>query len=55
MAAGHSNREIGRRLFISPRTAEHHVQNIYSKIGLSSRAGAAMFALEHDLIAVGMK
>jgi HD-GYP domain-containing protein (c-di-GMP phosphodiesterase class II)/DNA-binding CsgD family transcriptional regulator len=55
MAAGHSNREIGRRLFISHRTAEHHVQNIYSKIGLSTRAGAAMFALEHDLIAVGRK
>ena len=51
LATGLSNREIGRRLFISPRTAESHVQHIYTKIGLSTRAGAAMFAMEHDLIA----
>jgi HD-GYP domain-containing protein (c-di-GMP phosphodiesterase class II)/DNA-binding CsgD family transcriptional regulator len=50
LALGFSNRDIGRQLFISPRTAEHHVQSIYSKIGMSTRAGAAMFAMEHDLI-----
>ncbi len=37
MAGGLSNPEIGRRLFISPRTAEHHVQHIYSKIGVTTR------------------
>jgi HD-GYP domain-containing protein (c-di-GMP phosphodiesterase class II) len=50
MAAGLSNREVARRLYISPRTAEHHVQHIYTKIGVSSRAAAAVFAMEHGLI-----
>ena len=51
LAEGLSNKEIGRRLFVSPRTAESHVQHIYSKIGISTRAGAAMFAMQHDLLA----
>ena len=50
MARGLSNRDISERLVISPRTAEHHVQHIYSKIGLSTRPGAALFALQHDLL-----
>ena len=50
LATGLSNRDIARRLFISPRTAESHVQHIYTKIGLSTRAGAAMFAMRHDLL-----
>ncbi len=50
VARGHSNREIARLLWISPKTAGHHVQHIYAKIGISTRAAAAMFAMEHDLI-----
>ena len=50
LARGLSNREIARQLDVSPRTAEHHVQHIYAKIGLSSRAAAALFAMEHDLL-----
>ena len=50
VSEGLSNREIARRLYISPRTAEHHVQHIYTKIGVSSRAAAALFAMEHGLI-----
>lgn len=50
VAAGLSNREIARVLQVTPRTAEHHVQDIYAKIGVSSRAGAAMFAMEHRLL-----
>jgi len=50
VALGLSNREIAGRLFISPRTAEHHVQHIYAKIGTSTRASAAIFAMEHDLL-----
>ncbi len=49
-ARGKSNREIADALFISPKTADHHVQHIYAKIGVSTRAGAAIFAMEHDLI-----
>lgn len=50
VAEGCSNPEIGRALGISRRTAEHHVQHIYTKIGVSTRAAAALFALEHDLL-----
>jgi HD-GYP domain-containing protein (c-di-GMP phosphodiesterase class II) len=44
-----SNREIAEQLHISRRTAEHHVQNSYAKIGVTSRSAAALFAMEHDL------
>ena len=47
---GHKNPDIARRLVISRRTAEHHVQDVYAHIGVSSRAGAALFAMEHDLL-----
>ena len=50
VARGHSNREMAHMLWISPKTAGHHVQHIYAKIGVSSRAAAAMFAMENDLI-----
>jgi HD-GYP domain-containing protein (c-di-GMP phosphodiesterase class II) len=50
VAAGCGNAAIGERLVISRRTAETHVQRIYRKIGSSSRASAAMFAMEHGLV-----
>jgi DNA-binding NarL/FixJ family response regulator len=50
VAQGCSNAEIASRLVISRRTAEHHVQHIYAKIGVSSRAAAALFAAEHHLL-----
>jgi HD-GYP domain-containing protein (c-di-GMP phosphodiesterase class II) len=50
VARGLSNRQIAAALFISPRTAEHHVQHIYAKIDASTRAAAAMFAMEHGLL-----
>jgi len=50
VARGLSNRQIADRLVVSPRTAEHHVQHIYAKIGVSSRAAAALFAMEHELV-----
>jgi DNA-binding NarL/FixJ family response regulator len=50
VARGYSNREIADRLVVSTRTAEHHVQHIYSKIGVSSRAAAALFAMERALL-----
>ena len=50
VAEGCSNAEIADRLVISPRTAEHHVQHIYAKLGTSSRAAAAVFAIEHGLL-----
>lgn len=50
IARGASYKEVAGRLFISPKTAEHHVGHIYTKIGVSSRAAAALFAMEHDLL-----
>lgn len=50
VARGLSNRQVAAALVISPRTAEHHVQHIYAKIGASTRAAAAMFAMEHGLL-----
>jgi len=50
VAQGLSNPQIAERLVISRRTAEHHVQDVYSRIGVSSRAAAALFAMEHDLL-----
>jgi putative nucleotidyltransferase with HDIG domain len=50
VARGLSNKEIAARLVISRRTAEHHVQHVYTKIGSSTRAGAALFAMDHDLL-----
>jgi HD-GYP domain-containing protein (c-di-GMP phosphodiesterase class II) len=50
VARGLSNRQIAAALYISSRTAEHHVQHIYTKIGASTRAAAAMFAMEHGLL-----
>jgi ATP/maltotriose-dependent transcriptional regulator MalT len=41
---GLTNREIAERLFISPKTAEHHVSRVYAKIGVSTRAQAAAYA-----------
>ena len=50
VAAGRSNPEIASELVISRRTAEHHVQHIYAKVGVASRAGLALFAHEYGLI-----
>jgi DNA-binding CsgD family transcriptional regulator len=47
LGEGMSNREIAERLFISPKTAEHHVSRIYVKLGLKSRAEAAGYAVRH--------
>ena len=44
LANGHTNRAIAARLHLSPRTVEHHVQSILSKLGLRNRAAAAAFA-----------
>ncbi len=51
IARGASYKDVAERLSISPKTAEHHVGHIYTKIGVSSRAAAALFAMEHDLLA----
>ena len=49
-ARGLSNREIADRLVISRKTAANHVEHIYSKIGVSNRARASLFAVRNGLI-----
>ena len=50
LAAGKSNRQIAATLVISEHTAARHVQNIFAKLRVSSRAAATAFAFEHDLV-----
>ena len=50
VAAGGSNREIAATLVISERTVARHLQNIFAKLGVSSRTAAGAFAFEHDLL-----
>ena len=50
IAQGRSNREIAQRLVISEPTVAHHAQHIYKKIGVSTRAAATLFAMQHALI-----
>jgi HD-GYP domain-containing protein (c-di-GMP phosphodiesterase class II) len=50
LARGASNRQIAESLVVSPRTVQHHLASVYAKIGLHTRAGAAVFAIEHGLV-----
>jgi len=50
LARGASNKQIAADLVITPKTAGNHVEHIYAKIGASSRAAAAMFAIQHGLL-----
>jgi HD-GYP domain-containing protein (c-di-GMP phosphodiesterase class II) len=47
---GLSNRQMAEILFVSPKTVDHHIQHIYDKIGVSTRVGATLFALQHGLV-----
>ena len=50
LARGLSNKQIGARLVISPKTVGNHVEHIYAKIGASSRAAAGLFAVQQGLL-----
>jgi HD-GYP domain-containing protein (c-di-GMP phosphodiesterase class II) len=50
IARGRSNREVAAALGISPKTVGHHVEHVYAKAGVATRAGATLFAMEHGLL-----
>ena len=49
-ARGLTTRQIADRLYISPKTADHHIQHIYGKIGVSTRAAAALWSMQHNVV-----
>ncbi len=50
LVKGYTNAEIAQRLGISAKTVDHHVQHIYSKLEVSTRAAATLFAVQHHLV-----
>ncbi|MEE4025340.1 response regulator transcription factor [Gordonia sp. PKS22-38] len=50
MARGHTNAEIGGRLFISEVTVKSHVNHIFTKLDLRDRAAAIVYAFDHSLV-----
>jgi DNA-binding CsgD family transcriptional regulator len=50
VASGKSNREIAKTLVISEHTVARHLQNIFAKLSVSSRAAATAFAFEHEIV-----
>jgi HD-GYP domain-containing protein (c-di-GMP phosphodiesterase class II) len=50
LAVGLPNKGIARRLGISPKTVDTHIEHIYTKLGVSNRAGAALHAMHHGLV-----
>jgi HD-GYP domain-containing protein (c-di-GMP phosphodiesterase class II) len=53
LARGLQTKQVARALGIAIKTADRHVQNAYAKIGVSTRAAATLFAMEHGLVAWG--
>jgi HD-GYP domain-containing protein (c-di-GMP phosphodiesterase class II) len=53
LARGMQTKQVAAALGISVKTADRHVQNAYGKIGVSTRAGATLFAIQHGLLAWG--
>jgi DNA-binding NarL/FixJ family response regulator len=53
LARGLQTKQVARALGISVKTADRHIQNSYRKIGVSTRAAATLFAMEHGLVAWG--
>jgi HD-GYP domain-containing protein (c-di-GMP phosphodiesterase class II)/DNA-binding CsgD family transcriptional regulator len=49
-AKGLTTRQIADRLYVAPKTADHHIQHIYTKIGVSTRAAAALWAMQHAIV-----
>lgn len=47
---GGTKKQVAAALSVAPSTIDHHVRHVHEKAGMQSRAGATLFALEHDLL-----
>jgi DNA-binding NarL/FixJ family response regulator len=50
VAAGKTNREIASTLVVSEHTVARHLQNIFAKLGVTTRTAATAFAFQHELV-----
>ena len=50
VATGRTNRMIAAELFLREKTVARHLSNIFTKLGVSSRAAATAYAYRHDLV-----
>jgi len=50
VARGLTNKEVAQKLDLSPRTVGNHLQSIFAKAGVTTRAGAALFAMQNDML-----
>ena len=50
IARGATTRQVAERLFITPKTAETHIERIYAKTGASTRSTVTLFAMQHGLL-----
>jgi DNA-binding NarL/FixJ family response regulator len=50
LARGLQTKQVARRLGISVKTTDRHIQNAYRKMGVATRAAATLFAMEHGLL-----
>jgi DNA-binding NarL/FixJ family response regulator len=50
LARGLTIREMATRLVVAEKTIDNHIQHIYAKIGVSTRAGATLHAMERNLL-----
>lgn len=50
VASGKTNKAIAKQLFLSEKTVDRHVSNIFVKTGVASRAGATAYAYQHRLV-----
>jgi HD-GYP domain-containing protein (c-di-GMP phosphodiesterase class II) len=50
LASGHTMKQVAAELVISFKTVDRHIQNIYTKLNVSTRAAATLFAMENNLL-----
>ena len=50
VARGLTTKQVAESLFLSPKTVDHHIQHVYTKIGVSTRAAATLWGVEHGVV-----